>query len=91
MAGFDQTSLNSALQLSKTSFTNTIGSVVDEIFNGVDVSQEVKDKVKENYEKVFNKTTDSITSVLYSKLNEIISNKAKVIVDGITYRIQYDS
>jgi len=91
MAGFDQTSLNSAVSTSITSFNNTIPNVVDEMFNGIDVPQDVKDKMIENFEKVFEKTTNSIMAVMYSKLNEIITNKAKVVVDSTVYRITYDN
>lgn len=91
MAGFDQTSLNSAVSTSITSFNNTIPDVVDEMFDGIDVSQAVKDKMIENFEKVFEKTTNSIMAVMYSKLNEIITNKAKVVVDSTVYRITYDN
>lgn len=91
MAGFDQTSLNSAVSTSITSFNNTIPDVVDEMFDGIDVSQDVKDKMIENFEKVFEKTTNSIMAVMYSKLNEIITNKAKVVIDSTVYRITYDN
>lgn len=91
MAGFDQTSLNDAVSTSITSFNNTISNVVNEMFNGVDVSQDVKDKMVENFEKVFEKTTNSIIAVMYSKLNEIVTNKAKVVVDSTVYRITYDN
>lgn len=91
MAGFDQASLNSAVSTSITSFNNTIPDVVDEMFDGIDVSQDVKDKMIENFEKVFDKTTNSIMAVMYSKLNEIITNKAKVVIDTTVYRITYDN
>lgn len=91
MAGFDQTSLNSAVSTSITSFNNTIPDVVEEMFDGVDIPQAVKDKMIENFEKVFEKTTNSIMSVMYSKLNEIITNKAKVVIDSTVYRITYDN
>lgn len=91
MAGFDQTSLNSAVSTSITSFNNTIPDVVEEMFDGIEVPQDVKDKMIENFEKVFEKTTNSIMAVMYSKLNEIITNKAKVVIDSTVYRITYDN
>ena len=90
MGGFDNTSLTSAKELAKNSFNNTITDVVNELFDGVDVTQQTKDKVKDNYIKVNNKVVDSILSVIWVKMNEIISTKAKVIIEGVTGRISYD-
>ena len=90
MGGFDNTSLTSAKELAKNSFNNTITDVVNELFDGVDVTQQTKDKVKDNYIKVNNKVVDSILSVIWVKMNEIISTKAKVIIEGVTGRVTYD-
>lgn len=90
MAGFDSNSLNSAKELAKNSFNSTIADVVDELFDGVDVTQQTKDKVKENYIKVNNKVVDSLLSVVWVKMNEIITSKAKVVIEGVTGRISYD-
>ena len=90
MGGFDNTSLTSAKELAKNSFNSTITDVVNELFNGVDVTQQTKDKVKENYIKVNNKVVDSLLSVVWVKMNEIITTKAKVVIEGVTGRISYD-
>lgn len=90
MGGFDNTSLTSAKELAKNSFNSTITDVVNELFDGVDVTQQTKDKVKENYIKVNNKVVDSLLSVVWVKMNEIITTKAKVVIEGVTGRISYD-
>lgn len=90
MGGFDNVSLASAKELAKNSFNSTITDVVNELFDGVDVTQQTKDKVKENYIKVNNKVVDSLLSVMWVKMNEIITTKAKVVIEGVTGRIAYD-